>query len=183
MAIPTSRHWPSTEVVAALAHGAWRLALSLFRRLDDGGGVARAKATLRRVLATTTQVKSAYVRACVARKRTFRIRSPPHGGGAARCWRAVDRGADSAATPSPAARRVASSAPKQTRARGAAAAAKTSTSTSLLFSSRLVAGAHARDVRPCRRVRSAKDDSNREPVGAAAARGGKRCGARFTECC
>ena len=55
---------------------------------------------------------------------TFRIRSPPHGGGAARCWRAVDRGADSAATPSPAARRVASSAPKQTRARGAAAAAK-----------------------------------------------------------
>ena len=33
VAIPTSRHWPSTEVVAALAHGAWRLALSLFRRL------------------------------------------------------------------------------------------------------------------------------------------------------
>ena len=60
---------------------------------------------------------------------------PPHGGGAARCWRAVDRGSDSAATPSPAARRAASSAPKQTRARGAAAAAKTSTSTSLLVSS------------------------------------------------
>ena len=53
----------------------------------------------------------------------------------------------------------------------------------LLFSSRLVAGAHARDVRPCRRVRSAKpkDDSNREPVGAAAARGGKTHDAHLIE--
>ena len=50
----------------------------------------------------------------------------------------------------------------------------------LLFSSRLVAGAHARDVRPCRRVRSAKD-SNREPAGAAAARGGKMHDAHFIE--
>ena len=77
---------------------------------------------------------------------------------AARRWRAVDRGADSAAAPSHAAGRVASSAPKQTRARGAAAAAKTSTSTSpsLLVSSRLVAGAHVREARQGRRVRSAK---------------------------
>ena len=51
----------------------------------------------------------------------------------------------------------------------------------LLFSSRLVAGAHARDVRSCRRVRSAKDDSNREPVGAAAARGGKTHDAHLME--
>ena len=81
---------------------------------------------------------------------TFRIRSPPHGGGAARCWRAVDRGADSAATPSPAARRVASSAPKQTRARGAAAAAKAST-VYFSFSSRLVLSqAHTRAT--CARV-------------------------------
>ena len=104
---------------------------------------------------------------------------------AARRWRAVDRGADSAAAPSHAAGRVASSAPKQTRARGAAAAAKTSTVyfsfSSRLVSSRLVAGAHARDVRSCRRVRSAKDDSNREPVGAAAARGGKTHDAHLME--
>lgn len=56
-----------------------------------------------------------------------------------------------------------------------------STSPSLLVSSRLVAGAHARDVRSCRRVRSAKDDSNREPVGAAAARGGKTHDAHLME--
>ena len=56
-----------------------------------------------------------------------------------------------------------------------------STSPSLLVSSRLVAGAHARDVRTCRRVRSAKDDSNREPVGAAAARGGKTHDAHLME--
>ena len=48
-------------------------------------------------------------------------------------------------------------------------------------SSRLVAGAHARDVRSYRRVRSAKDDSNREPVGAAAARGGKTHDAHLME--
>ena len=42
-------------------------------------------------------------------------------------------------------------------------------------------GAHARDVRSCRRVRSAKDDSNREPVGAAAARGGKTHDAHLME--
>ena len=71
---------------------------------------------------------------------------------AARRWRAVDRGADSAAAPSHAARRVASSAPKQTRARGAAAAAKTSTpQLLLLFSSRLVLSqAHTRAT--CARV-------------------------------
>ena len=56
-----------------------------------------------------------------------------------------------------------------------------STSPSLLVSSRLVAGAHARDVRSYRRVRSAKDDSNREPVGAAAARGGKTHDAHLME--
>ena len=62
---------------------------------------------------------------------------------AARCWRAVDRGADSAAAPSHAAGRVASSAPKQTRARGAAAAAKTST-VCFSFSSRLVSSCRRR---------------------------------------
>ena len=71
---------------------------------------------------------------------------------AARCWRAADRGADSAAAPSHAAGRVASSAPKQTRARGAAAAAKTTTpQLLLLFSSRLVLSqAHTRAT--CARV-------------------------------
>ena len=62
---------------------------------------------------------------------------------AARRWRAVDRGADSAAAPSHAAGRVASSAPKQTRARGAAAAAKTST-VYFSFSSRLVSSCRRR---------------------------------------
>ena len=62
---------------------------------------------------------------------------------AARRWRAVDRGADSAAAPSHAAGRVASSAPKQTRARGAAAAAKTS-AVYFSFSSRLVSSCRRR---------------------------------------
>jgi len=62
---------------------------------------------------------------------------------AARRWRAVDRGADSAAAPSHAAGRVASSAPKQTRARGAAAAAKAST-VYFSFSSRLVSSCRRR---------------------------------------
>ena len=62
---------------------------------------------------------------------------------AARRWRAVDRGADSAAVPSHAAGRVASSAPKQTRARGAAAAAKAST-VYFSFSSRLVSSCRRR---------------------------------------
>ena len=62
---------------------------------------------------------------------------------AARRWRAVDRGADSAAAPSHAAGRVASSAPKQTRARGAAAAAKT-TNVYFSFSSRLVSSCRRR---------------------------------------
>ena len=51
----------------------------------------------------------------------------------ARCWGAVDRGADAAASPSRAARDGVASAPKQTGGRGAAAAAKTSTFASLLF--------------------------------------------------
>ena len=53
----------------------------------------------------------------------------------ARCWGAVDRGADAAAAPSRAARDGATSAPKQTGGRGAGAAAKTSASLQLLFSS------------------------------------------------
>ena len=62
---------------------------------------------------------------------------------AARRWRAVDRGADSAAAPSHAAGRVASSAPRQTRDRGAAAAAK-NINVNFPFSSRLVSSCRGR---------------------------------------
>ena len=75
----------------------------------------------------------------------------------ARCWGAVDRGADAAAAPSRAARDGATSAPKQTGGRGAGAAAKTSASLQLLLlvSSRLVAVAvaHARDPRRSAKTR------------------------------
>ena len=63
----------------------------------------------------------------------------------------------------------------------AAAAAAAAAGPARLVSSRLVAVAHARDVRSCRRVRSAKGGSHRQPVGAAAARGGTTHDAHLME--
>jgi len=70
----------------------------------------------------------------------------------ARCWGAVDRGADAAAAPSRAARDGVASAPKQTGGRGAGAAAKASAFASA-SAFRLVAVAHARDPRRSARTR------------------------------
>ena len=104
----------------------------------------------------------------------------PHGGRAA----PPAAGARLIAAPTPRRRhltqRGASRRRRQNR-RELAARGRGSKSINVYFSSRLVAGAHARDVRSYRRVRPAKDDSNREPVGAAAARGGKTHDAHLME--
>ena len=121
----------------------------------------------------------------IPRKRKLSPHVAPHGGRAA----PLAAGARLIAAPTPRrrhlTRRGASRRRRQNRrelaARPRQQKHQPSTSPSLLVSSRLVAGAHARDVRTCRRVRSAKDDSNREPVGAAAARGGKTHDAHLME--